>query len=139
MSSLRIVSTSWSISARRLYTLCRISFTATTTSRLKMSNSGTGAGLLWPRSSRLIHEQRPHWRPLPPSKKMDEPPASPTLRENIYTIPNFLTVSRILACPVLGWAILEGDYILATSLLTYAGLTDYVSLILVWIRSHECC
>ncbi len=47
-------------------------------------------------------------------------------RENIYTIPNLLTVSRIIACPVLGWSILEGDYHLATGLLVYAGLTDLV-------------
>ncbi|KAF9446896.1 hypothetical protein P691DRAFT_672594 [Macrolepiota fuliginosa MF-IS2] len=50
----------------------------------------------------------------------------PTLRENIYTIPNVLTVSRILACPVLGWSVLEGNYHLATGLLVYAGLTDLV-------------
>ncbi|KAF8967749.1 CDP-alcohol phosphatidyltransferase-domain-containing protein [Flammula alnicola] len=49
---------------------------------------------------------------------------TPTIRENIYTLPNLLTVSRILACPVLGWSILDGNYHLATGLLVYAGLTD---------------
>lgn len=48
------------------------------------------------------------------------------LRENIYTIPNFLTVSRIIACPVLGYAILDSNYAFATGLLVYAGLTDLV-------------
>ncbi|KIJ07063.1 hypothetical protein PAXINDRAFT_19732 [Paxillus involutus ATCC 200175] len=47
-----------------------------------------------------------------------------TIRENIYTIPNFLTVSRILACPVLGWSILNDNFYLATGLLVYAGLSD---------------
>ncbi|KAK0501583.1 CDP-alcohol phosphatidyltransferase-domain-containing protein, partial [Armillaria luteobubalina] len=47
-----------------------------------------------------------------------------TIRENIYTIPNALTVSRILACPVLGWSILNSNFKLATGLLVYAGLTD---------------
>ncbi|KAI0759342.1 CDP-alcohol phosphatidyltransferase-domain-containing protein [Irpex lacteus] len=46
--------------------------------------------------------------------------------ENIYTYPNLLTVSRILACPVLGWAIVQDNFVLATSLLAYAGLTDLV-------------
>ncbi|KAG2125317.1 hypothetical protein DEU56DRAFT_983337 [Suillus clintonianus] len=46
------------------------------------------------------------------------------LRENIYTIPNLLTVSRILSCPVLGWSILHDDFFLATGLLVYAGLSD---------------
>ena len=50
----------------------------------------------------------------------------PSIRENIYTIPNFLTASRILACPVLGWSILDSNYELATGLLVYAGLTDLV-------------
>ncbi|KIJ65529.1 hypothetical protein HYDPIDRAFT_110630 [Hydnomerulius pinastri MD-312] len=49
-----------------------------------------------------------------------------TIRENIYTIPNLLTVSRILACPVLGWSILNDDFYLATGLLVYAGLSDTV-------------
>ncbi|TFK71443.1 hypothetical protein BDN72DRAFT_837684 [Pluteus cervinus] len=60
-------------------------------------------------------------RPAAPEKTK-----KPTLRENIYTIPNILTVSRILACPVLGWSILEGNFVLSTSLLAYAGITDWV-------------
>ncbi|EIW58595.1 cardiolipin synthase [Trametes versicolor FP-101664 SS1] len=46
--------------------------------------------------------------------------------ENIYTIPNLLTLSRIVACPVLGWAIVHDEFYLATGLLVYAGLTDLV-------------
>lgn len=49
-----------------------------------------------------------------------------TPRENIYTIPNLLTVSRIIACPVLGWAIVHDNFEFATALLVYAGLTDTV-------------
>ncbi|KAF8075139.1 CDP-alcohol phosphatidyltransferase-domain-containing protein [Lyophyllum atratum] len=54
----------------------------------------------------------------------DEPTGKPAMRENIYTLPNALTVSRIIACPILGWSILQGDFHLATGLLVYAGLTD---------------
>jgi len=53
------------------------------------------------------------------------------LRENIYTLPNLLTVSRIFACPILGWSILQNDYHLATGLLVYAGLTDLVCILLL--------
>ncbi|KAI6164553.1 CDP-alcohol phosphatidyltransferase-domain-containing protein [Pisolithus thermaeus] len=49
-----------------------------------------------------------------------------TLREDIYTVPNLLTMSRILACPVLGWSILQDNFYLATGLLVYAGLSDLV-------------
>ncbi|KAG6811542.1 hypothetical protein H0H92_006895 [Tricholoma furcatifolium] len=64
-----------------------------------------------------------------PVKTHDQPEPKdlkPTVKENIYTIPNALTVSRILACPVLGWAILDSNFKLATALLVYAGLTDLV-------------
>ncbi|KAG8908624.1 hypothetical protein FRB99_004912 [Tulasnella sp. 403] len=52
--------------------------------------------------------------------------STPAVRENIYTIPNFLTVTRILACPVLGWSIVSGDFYTASGLVVYAGLTDLV-------------
>ncbi|KAJ2995085.1 hypothetical protein NUW54_g7450 [Trametes sanguinea] len=77
------------------------------------------------------------WRSVPPppdnlkkgKQSEDEPtPAekAPTIRENIYTIPNLLTLSRIAACPVLGWSIVNNDFYLATGILVYAGLTDLV-------------
>ena len=59
-------------------------------------------------------------RPSPDKK----PPL--LVRENIYTLPNLLTVSRIIACPVLGLAIVNDNFYLATGLLVYAGLTDLV-------------
>jgi hypothetical protein len=53
-------------------------------------------------------------------------PAQPTLRENIYTIPNLLTLSRIAACPIIGYAILHDQFWLSTSLLAYASFSDWV-------------
>jgi hypothetical protein len=67
-----------------------------------------------------LHSIRRFQHTQPPLRK-------PALRENIYTFPNFLTVSRIAACPVLGWAILSDNYVAATGLLLYAGITDWVS------------
>ncbi|KAH8833225.1 CDP-alcohol phosphatidyltransferase-domain-containing protein [Flagelloscypha sp. PMI_526] len=68
--------------------------------------------------ARIRHYSQP---PKPPSVDSDN---KPTIRENIYTIPNLLTLSRIAACPVLGWSIVKGDFHLATGLLVYAGITD---------------
>jgi len=67
-------------------------------------------------------------------RRVEQPPSEtssskPAIRENIYTIPNLLTVSRIISCPVLAWSILDGNYYLATGLLVYAGLTDLVRLL----------
>lgn len=61
----------------------------------------------------------------PPSPKPDSLLTKP-FRENIYTFPNLLTLSRIASCPVLGWAILSDNHVLATGLLVYAGVTDWV-------------
>ncbi|KAF4569595.1 hypothetical protein EYR40_008573 [Pleurotus pulmonarius] len=67
----------------------------------------------------------PNVRNSPPQQEnREDEEKRPTIRENIYTWPNLLTVSRILACPVLGWSILEGNFQLATTLLVYAGASD---------------
>jgi hypothetical protein len=50
------------------------------------------------------------------------------LSESPYTIPNALTLARIIACPFLGYQIVQGDYVLATSLLFACGVSDWVSL-----------
>ena len=69
--------------------------------------------------------------PTPPSPRQN---LRATIRENIYTLPNILTVSRILSCPVLGWSIIDGNFKIATSLLVYAGITDWVSIFLVSVN-----
>jgi len=72
----------------------------------------------WRRASSSVPPQ--HEKPT-----ADEP-AKPTVRENIYTIPNLLTLSRIAACPVLAYSIIQGDFATATAILAYAGTTDWV-------------
>ncbi|EJU03733.1 hypothetical protein DACRYDRAFT_49857 [Dacryopinax primogenitus] len=97
----------------------------------------------WPRAVRqpgLAHLHTSHtlrYLPPPPKTPPEEKPSSdvssptspadpPTQHENIYTLPNLLTTSRILACPVLGYAILQGSWPLATGLLLYASVTDWL-------------
>jgi cardiolipin synthase len=73
--------------------------------------------------------------PLPAASVSQQEPVTVKpkleLRENIYTIPNFLTVSRIVACPFLGYFIVQGNFTAATALLVYAGTTDWASLFLL--------
>ncbi|CCU77336.1 crd1/Cardiolipin synthase [Blumeria hordei DH14] len=53
------------------------------------------------------------------------PPLTPSLRhENIYTIPNLLTFSRLFSAPVIGYLILNDHHVWALGLFGYAGLTD---------------
>lgn len=70
-----------------------------------------------PSASRLLFSTLPNKNE---ENKTSEP------REYIYTLPNALTLSRILSCPVLGWAIINGDFSIATGILVYAGVSDWV-------------
>ena len=48
------------------------------------------------------------------------------LQENILTVPNLLSLSRIALSPVLGYLVLMENYSLAFGLLALAGVTDLV-------------
>lgn len=48
----------------------------------------------------------------------------PAKHENIWTIPNALTASRIVSCLPLGYSICMHDYKTATAILVYAGVSD---------------
>ena len=52
--------------------------------------------------------------------------ASLTPHENIYTVPNLLTFSRLLAAPAIGYLVLHDHYAWAVGLFAYAGITDLV-------------
>lgn len=44
--------------------------------------------------------------------------------ENIYTVPNILTASRLVAAPFIGYCILHDHHTWALGLFAYAGITD---------------
>ena len=48
------------------------------------------------------------------------------VHENIYTLPNILTFSRLIAAPIVGYLIVHDLYIPALALFAYAGVTDLV-------------
>ncbi|KAK3676426.1 hypothetical protein LTR78_003702 [Recurvomyces mirabilis] len=49
-----------------------------------------------------------------------------TPRENIYNLPNLLTVTRLVAAPVTAYLLLHDHYKWALALFAYAGITDLV-------------
>ena len=55
--------------------------------------------------------------PIPPLPSL-------TPHENIYTVPNLLTASRIIAAPFIGYAILHDAHAWALGLFVYAGVSD---------------
>ncbi|KAH0426869.1 Gti1/Pac2 family protein [Colletotrichum camelliae] len=59
------------------------------------------------------------------SKIASKIPAFPkNLHEDIYTIPNILTLSRLVAAPFVGYFILHDQHAWALGLFAYAGVTD---------------
>ena len=83
-------------------------------------------------SSRSFQQQAPKTDHDREPEEKTKPGVSEKLQavraEKIWTIPNILTISRIISCPALGYAILHDNFYVATGLLVYAGLTDLVSL-----------
>ncbi|KAK7409028.1 hypothetical protein QQX98_008789 [Neonectria punicea] len=51
-------------------------------------------------------------------------PAKDVLHEEIYNLPNFLTFTRLLAAPVVGYLVLHDNHAWAVGLFAYAGITD---------------
>lgn len=49
-----------------------------------------------------------------------------TPHENIYTIPNILTATRLVAAPIVGYLVLHDQHAWALGLFAYAGITDMV-------------
>ena len=60
--------------------------------------------------------------------RLSRPPLSTLLptHENIYTVPNILTFSRLIAAPIVGYLIMHDFNIPALGLFVYAGVTDLV-------------
>jgi cardiolipin synthase (CMP-forming) len=64
--------------------------------------------------------------PTKATTKLRQQLQSITPHENIYTLPNILTFSRLLAAPLIGYFITTSNPIPALSLFFYAGLTDLI-------------
>lgn len=47
-----------------------------------------------------------------------------TRHENIYNLPNFLTLTRLVATPMVGYLIIHNQHLYAFSLFTYAAVSD---------------
>ncbi|KFA75309.1 hypothetical protein S40288_00224 [Stachybotrys chartarum IBT 40288] len=68
--------------------------------------------------------QRSHDRDAHPLSSPEPPSNKPVLHEDIYTIPNFLTFTRLVAAPVVGYLVLHDNHAWAVGLFAYAGVTD---------------
>lgn len=82
-----------------------------------------GAGL--PHSP-TSHKSDVVLRSIPIAQKLKSSVQALKKHEDIYTIPNILTGTRLIAAPVVGYLILNGDLQYALGLFAYAGVTDLV-------------
>ncbi|KEZ44880.1 hypothetical protein SAPIO_CDS3014 [Scedosporium apiospermum] len=62
--------------------------------------------------------------PTAPSSTTPTTPPPPTIHEDIYTLPNLLTFSRLVAAPFVGYFLLHDQHAWSLGLFVYAGLTD---------------
>ncbi|TAQ85647.1 hypothetical protein B7494_g6032 [Chlorociboria aeruginascens] len=76
-------------------------------------------------SNRPEHDD-PRKRVSGPKKPLLKVLSQLTPHENIYTIPNILTFSRLIAAPVIGYLVLHDYHGWAVGLFAYAGITDLV-------------
>lgn len=75
------------------------------------------------KSSVLKSSTKPIEIPIKP-----EPETKPekSLKEEVYTLPNILTMTRIAAAPLVGYYIVNGESIAAISLFSYSCITDFL-------------
>lgn len=112
-------------------------------------------------TSRLILAQRSYSTNTPPTDSQASPTPKPKLlektatkivaaknaarsvlqdtkrkipqHENIYTLPNFLTVTRIISAPVIGYLVVHQQLAWAVGLFAYSCFTDFID---GWIARH---
>lgn len=72
-------------------------------------------------------------RPEPEAQPQPQPKKSRILsriplptHENIYTVPNILTFSRLAVAPLVGYFLVHDQHGVALSLFAYAGITDLI-------------
>ncbi|KAA1119473.1 hypothetical protein PGT21_026878 [Puccinia graminis f. sp. tritici] len=90
-----------------------------------------------PYSTQADHHH--HHQELKPSKlaRQQQTEDSKKTRENIYTIPNLLTSTRIILCPLLSYTIIHDHHLLSTGLLLYCALSDWLDGKLARMYPHK--
>lgn len=101
-----------------------------------ITNSFNSSKIQFHTSSRILYETKktklsdlekspkPSSKPLPPLEPIS--PLQPLLRENIYTIPNILTATRIITAPAVGYFLINQQAGLAMSIFVYSCVTDFI-------------
>lgn len=73
-----------------------------------------------------LHEKKLPTLNEPKSKPPKITPDGQVLHEDIYTLPNILTFTRLVAAPIVGYLVVKDYNLWAAGLFAYAGITDLV-------------
>ncbi|KAJ3499617.1 hypothetical protein NLG97_g185 [Lecanicillium saksenae] len=97
--------------------------------KLRRETSNSSKSPILPKSqpsseSKADSQIRTSSEPKSEVTKASNPPSDPILHEDIYTLPNILTFSRLVAAPFIGYFVLHDSHAWAAGLLAYAGVTD---------------
>ncbi|KAI0860977.1 hypothetical protein F4860DRAFT_183887 [Xylaria cubensis] len=93
-------------------------------SLIRYLSSSTARFLAEGKDGRQQSQSQSQSNALSPKKGIRKVLPSLTPHENIYTVPNLLTFSRLVAAPFIGYAILHDAHTLALGLFAYAGVSD---------------
>ncbi|KAI1367805.1 CDP-alcohol phosphatidyltransferase-domain-containing protein [Xylaria arbuscula] len=118
--------TSW-VSGDRTAAMNSLRFLSSTTAKYLAKGKDGEKGPLPPAVAQehASESSQPPPPPSPPQPKgIRKVLPSLTPHENIYTVPNLLTFSRLVAAPFIGYAILHDAHTLALGLFAYAGVSD---------------
>ena len=78
-------------------------------------------------TQRLSEKQSIRIHPTKPAAKPPKiTPDGEVLHEDIYTLPNILTFTRLVAAPIVGYLVVKDYNAWAAGLFAYAGITDLV-------------
>jgi hypothetical protein len=89
------------------------------------------ASRIYPVKGMLSCLGRCHYSKQSQNETSGSPPTKPSrtfsISKEITTLPNLLTLSRLLVTPYLGYAIVQGNAELSIALFAYCSVTDWVS------------
>lgn len=92
----------------------------------KTLRAGTNWNRLFTTSQSKLNKVKEPIQPIEPKEPKPQPLLKKILLENIYTVPNFLTMSRILTTPVITYYISTHQVTPAMILFTVSCITDFL-------------
>ncbi|PYH66144.1 cardiolipin synthase [Aspergillus vadensis CBS 113365] len=122
----------WQMSVTETRSFSAITLGSRSRTQANISRKKVGLYAIESQSVRSVGQQKRYSAQKPTDPDSSSLKKSPILsklprtHENIYTVPNILTFTRLLAAPMVGYFLVHDHHVAALSLFAYAGITDLV-------------